>query len=149
MDARFPRKELIQCVQAIGAKRSSITLRNWDAERFIREHLRTLPQRSLVYLDPPYFHKAEGLYFDHYAPGDHERIATVIQNELHLPWLISYDYTPQVAAFYKEQGKFTYNLQYSARTVYKGTELVILSHGLRLPETSVLPFINARQPVTC
>ena len=147
MDARFPREDLIQRVQGIGEKHGSITLRNWDAERFIKNHLPTLPERSLVYCDPPYFHKAEGLYYNHYAPEDHERIAATIQNQLQRPWLISYDYTPQVSAFYAKQKKFTYDLQYSARKVYKGVELVILSDGLRMPKQSTLPFINARSPI--
>jgi len=147
MDARFPRKELINRIEGIGQKRGSITLKNLDAERFIKEHIPTLPLRSLVYCDPPYFHKAEGLYFDHYAPEDHERIANVIQGTVQRPWFISYDFTPQVSKFYAERRKFTYSLQYNARTVYKGTELVILADGLRLPRKSVLPFINSRSRI--
>lgn len=147
MDARFPRNELIKRICAIGQRRGAITLRNWDAERFIKEHLPTLPERSLVYCDPPYFHKAEGLYYDHYGPEDHERIATSIQDQLQQPWFISYDCTPQVLEFYRRRRKFTYRLQYSAREVYKGVELVILSDGLRIPKKSVLPFINARSRV--
>jgi DNA adenine methylase len=147
MDARFMRKDLIQRVQDIGAKHNSITLRNWDADRFIKEHIPTLPQRSLVYCDPPYFHKAEGLYYDHYAPEDHERIANIIQSTVQRPWLISYDCTPEVLQFYPERRKFTYPLQYSARAVYKGTELVILADGLNIPVHSVLPFINARSHI--
>jgi DNA adenine methylase len=147
MDARFARGELIRRIEAIGEKRGSITLNNWDAERFIGEHLPTLPERSLVYCDPPYFHKADGLYYDHYAPKDHERIAATIQNHLQRPWLISYDCSPQVLGFYRHRRKFTYGLQYSAREVYKGLELVILADGLRIPRKSVLPFINARSSV--
>jgi DNA adenine methylase len=144
MDARFPRKELIERIEAIGEKRSSITLKNWNAERFIKEHLPTLPERSLVYCDPPYFHKADGLYYNHYSPEDHERIAGTIQSLLQRPWLISYDCAPQVLGFYRGRRQFTYDLQYSAREVYKGVELVILADSLRIPKTSVLPFINAR-----
>jgi len=147
LDARFPREELIGRIEGIGEKRGSITLRNWDAERFIKEHLPTLPERSLVYCDPPYFHKAEGLYYDHYAPADHERIAATIQSQLRRPWFISYDCSPQVLEFYRKRRKFTYGLQYSAREVYKGVELVILSDELRIPKKSVLSFINARSHI--
>lgn len=147
MDARFPRRDLIQRVEAIGGRHNSITLRNWDAERFIKEHLSTLPSRSLVYCDPPYFHKAEGLYYDHYGPEDHQKIAAVIQTTVHRPWLISYDCTPEVLRFYTERRKFTYPLQYSAREVYKGRELVVLSDDLIIPRISALPFINARSSI--
>ena len=147
MNARFNREELIKRVQAIGDRRSSITLKNLDAERFIKEHLSTLPERSLIFCDPPYFHKAEWLYFNHYKPEDHEKIAATIQSKLQRHWFVSYDYTPEVAEFYAKQRKFTYGLQYSARKIYKGTELVILSDGLRIPRKSVLPFINARSRI--
>ena len=149
MDARFPRQDLIRRVEAIGAKHSAITLRNWNAERFITEHLPTLPQQSLVYCDPPYFHKAERLYPNHYAPKDHARIATIIQMRIDKPWLISYDYTPEILKFYSERRMFTYDLQYSAAKVYKGKELIVISDGLRLPEQSVLPFIDKRLHTVC
>jgi len=147
MDARFPRAELVKRISAIGERSSSITLRNWDAERFIKEHLPCLPNRSLVYFDPPYFHKAQGLYYDHYSPKDHEKIASIIQTNVRQPWLTSYDCTPEVLQFYVKRRKFTYDLQYSAREVYKGRELVVLSDGLRLPKHSSLPFFNARSPI--
>lgn len=144
MDARFSRKDLVKRIEMIGEKHGRITLRNWDAERFIVEHIPTLPERSLVYCDPPYFHKADGLYYDHYAPADHERIAKVIQSEVQRPWLISYDCTPEILRFYASHRKFTYSLQYSARTVYKGTELVVLSDNLLVPRNSAVPCINTR-----
>jgi DNA adenine methylase len=142
MDARFPRKELIRRMEAIGAKHGAITLRNWDAERFIIQHLPTLPPRSLVYCDPPYFHKAERLYHNHYAPEDHERIAGIIQARVNLPWLISYDHTPEVLAFYSGRRMFSYDLQYNAARAYKGKELIVFEDRLRLPSRSVLPFID-------
>jgi DNA adenine methylase len=142
MDARFPRKELIRRVEAIGGRHGAITLRNWDAERFVTQHLPTLPSRSLIYFDPPYFHKAERLYHNHYAPGDHERIAKIVQRRVSQPWLISYDYTPEILAFYSDRRKFSYELQYNAAKAYKGRELIVLGDGLLLPAQSGLPFID-------
>jgi len=142
MNARFPRKDLIQRVETIAAKRSAITLKNWDAERFITDHIATLPQQSLVYCDPPYFHKAERLYPNHYEVKDHERIASIIQARIQTPWLISYDCTPDILRYYSERRTFSYHLQYNAAKVYKGKELIVISDRLRLPIQSVLPFIN-------
>ena len=142
MDARFPRKELIRRIEAIGARHGAITLRNWDAERFITQHVPTLPQRSLIYCDPPYFHKAERLYHDHYAPEDHKRIAEIIQSRVSQPWLISYDYTPEILGFYGERRRFSYKLQYNAAKSYKGRELIVLGDQVCLPSRSVLPFID-------
>jgi DNA adenine methylase len=147
MDARFHRKELIKRIEAIGEKRASITLKNMDAEEFLKHHIPTMPEKSLIYLDPPYFHKADGLYYDHYSPKDHEEISEVIQGTINRPWLISYDYTPEILCFYNKRRKFTYALQYNAREVYKGKELVVLSDVLRIPRKSVLRFINERSPL--
>jgi DNA adenine methylase len=142
MDARFPRAELINRIENIGKRHGKITLRNWDAERFIVEHVPTLPSRSLVYCDPPYFHKGERLYMNHYRPGDHARIAEVIQSQLNHPWLISYDYTPEILRFYRGRRSFKYALQYNARSAYKGTELVVIQEELRIPKTSRVSFIS-------
>jgi DNA adenine methylase len=148
MDARFSRAELTKRIDAIGQRHGSITITNLDAEDFIKKHIPTMPACSLIYCDPPYYHKAEGLYYNHYAPEDHERIANTIQASVQRPWLISYDFTPQVSKFYANRRKFTYSLQYNARKVYKGTELVILSDNLRLPrKKSALPFINSRSRI--
>lgn len=149
MDARFPRKALIERVEAIAARRSAITLKNWDAERFIDEHISIMPERSLVYCDPPYFHKADRLYLNHYEPRDHERIAEVIQARIQKPWLISYDYTPEILQFYDGRKMFWYRLQYNAAKVYKGKELVVISDNLKLPRHSVLPFIDKRLNAAC
>lgn len=149
MDARFPRKELIQRVEAVAARRSAITLKNWDAERFINEHIPTMPERSLVYCDPPYFHKAERLYPNYYEAKDHERVAAVIQTRMQRPWLISYDYTPEILRFYDDRKMFWYRLQYNAAKVYKGKELIVISDNLDLPRHSDLPFIDKRLNAVC
>jgi DNA adenine methylase len=148
MDARFPRLELIKRITAIGERSNSVTLRNWDADRFINEHLPRLPEKTLVYLDPPYFHKAQGLYYDHYASKDHERIAAIIQAKIGHPWLTSYDSTPEILQFYAKRRKFTYNLQYTAREVYKGEELMVLSDGLQIPRKSSVPCFRDRTPIS-
>jgi DNA adenine methylase len=57
MDARFSRNELIRRIEVIASRSASIVLKNWDAERFIEDHVQALPENTLVYLDPPYFKK--------------------------------------------------------------------------------------------
>lgn len=142
MDARFPRAELIRRVEAIGSRHGNISLHNLDAERFVKEKVRFLPQRTLVYCDPPYYHKAERLYPNSYQPDDHERIARTIQERILHPWITSYDYTPEVLSFYSRRRLFDYKLQYNAAQVYKGRELIVVSDELRLPSTSALSFIS-------
>lgn len=138
MDARFNRSELVRRITAISAARSAITLKNLDAERFIFEHLPTIPENSLTYCDPPYYHKAVRLYLNKYTPSDHARIAYTIQNHIHPKhrWLLSYDYSPEVLALYPDRHSFQYELQYHAGGANKGKELVVVCDDLVLPEHS-------------
>lgn len=142
MDARFPRNELITRIEAIGSRRASIVLKNWDAEKFMLEHVPTMPAKSLVYCDPPYFHKSSRLYLNRYCPNDHARVARVVQSEMIRPWLVSYDAAPEIVGFYSKRRSFVYELQYNAATVQKGKEVFVFSDGLKLPPKSKLPAID-------
>lgn len=148
MDARFPRTKLVHRIQAIAARADQITLRNWDAEMFISEHLPKLPNRTLVYLDPPYYEKSSNLYLDSYSHEDHGRLAALVQNSLKLPWIVSYDSHPHILELYDGHSAFEYSLQYNARRVYKGREVFVFGPGVCVPATSRLPFINEAQWVT-
>jgi len=142
IDARFSRNDLIRRIEAIALNKSKITVTHADAEDFIIKHLPKLPQTSLVYCDPPYFHKADRLYLNHYSEKDHDRIAQVIQTKLALPWLVSYDKTPEILGFYKKQRTVTYSLQYNAAKAYLGTEVFFFSPELIVPAMSSIPSIS-------
>lgn len=142
MDARFPRKELVKRIRAIADKKDSIVLKNWDAEEFIKEYIPKLPEKTLVYCDPPYYHKAKRLYLNHYKHDDHERIADVIQKKITHPWLVSYDGVPEIIALYEKRKHFIYDLQYNAGRAYKGKEVFVFSDNLNVPEKSVLPSVD-------
>jgi len=143
MDARFPRNELIGRVESIALRKRDITVTNLDAEIFIAERVPKLPRKSLIYFDPPYFHKAERLYLNHYSPSDHLRIAEVIQGRVKRPWLVSYDDTPQIRKYYSDRRRFSYSLQYNARKVYRGRELFIMADRLKLPGESKIKSIDS------
>ncbi len=142
MDARFPRNELIRRIEIIASRRDSISLQNWDAEKFILEYIPSLPANTLVYCDPPYFEKSHRLYLNHYESDDHARIAKVIQNRLFRKWVVSYDGVPDILNYYSERRAFLYDLQYNASRVYKGKEVFIFSDDLDVPTCSSLSYIN-------
>ena len=141
MDARFPKEKLIARILAIAQKRDSITVSNLDAEVFIRDAVPTLPERTLIYFDPPYFNKASGLYFNAYKREDHGRIATAIQN-LTGRWMVSYDNTPQIRRLYAGRRQFAFSLQYNAASAYKGKEVFFFSDAVTVPKSSGLKMIN-------
>ena len=142
MDVRFPRNELISRIEAIASRKSAITLKNWDAEKFIFKYVPKLPASTLVYCDPPYFRKADRLYLNHYEPEDHARIAQVIQREIKRHWVVSYDGAPEIMKHYSRRRSFLYSLQYNAAKAYKGTEVFFFSDSLKLPQESAVPYID-------
>ncbi|QQJ96428.1 DNA adenine methylase [Burkholderia ambifaria] len=142
MDARFPRNELIRRIELIASRSSAIVLRNWDAERFMVDHVSSLPIETLVYCDPPYFEKASRLYLNSYCEDDHRRISNTIQNDLGRRWVVSYDNAPQIVEYYSNRRSFVYDLQYNASRVYKGKEIFVFSDDLTLPRSSSLRYID-------
>src|SRR3712207_7307907 len=63
--------------------------------RSLQTILPTLPNQTLVYLDPPYFKKGQKLYENHYNPEDHAHVANLVSRIPH-PWLVSYDGCPEI-----------------------------------------------------
>jgi DNA adenine methylase len=143
IDARFPRNDLIRRVEAIAGKKNDIKIRNWDAERFITQYIPRLPKRTLIYCDPPYFLKADRLYYNHYKPADHTHLAEVIQLNIQHPWIVSYDYCEEVLCHYRNRKAFYYQPQYSAAKAYKGAEIFIVCDELQLPMTSSISAIHS------
>lgn len=142
MDARFPRNKLIARIERIALKKKSIRIKNWDAEKYLLKYVTKLPQKTLVYCDPPYFNKADRLYANYYTRSDHARLAETIQTKMNSNWLVSYDNAPEIVEHYQERRHFTYSLQYNAANTYMGSELFIFSDELILPVQSRVTTIN-------
>jgi DNA adenine methylase len=134
IDARFNREGLVERIRRVAHHRHRIRLFNLDAERFLSET--KFPKQSLVYLDPPYFRKAQRLYRNHYAEADHERIAKLVQSKLKAHWIVSYDDAPEIAELYPERRCIRYALNYSAQTKRSGSELMFFSDKVQYPNTN-------------
>lgn len=134
LDARFTKVELIRRIQKIGRHRSRISLTQLDAAAFLRDRMSHLPEESLVYLDPPYYVKGEGLYQNFYTHEDHVQIARLVRG-LTQPWVVSYDAAPEVLRLYGAGFASTrYSLSYSANARYSGREVMFFSPDLEHPE---------------
>jgi DNA adenine methylase len=79
---------------------------------------------------------------NHYAPEDHARLASLIQRKLRLPWLVSYDNTPEIQQLYSNRKSFCYFLRYNAAKYYEGSEFFAFSDTLKIPDSSQLRFID-------
>lgn len=133
IDARYNRQELISRIETIAAYSNRIHVSNKDAEVFLKATVSSLPDKSLIFLDPPYFEQGQSLYENHYQPKDHIRLAGAVRKKLQRNWIISYDNHPQIRTAYRGCRKLVYSLPYSAARKYEGSEVMFFSDGLAVP----------------
>lgn len=138
IDARFKKQDLIKRILQIAEYSDRIELYNDDAVVFLNQIKKSLPDKSLLYLDPPYYVKGKGLYLNYYNDSDHQSIADTMVKFNDVRWIITYDNIPYIEALYKDFRKSTFELNYSASNSGKGTELMIYSNNLIIPDESVL-----------
>jgi len=135
IDARFYRDTLIKRIEKIAAYRHRIILSNQDAVTFLQEVTPKLNEKSLIYLDPPYFVKGQRLYDNHYKSEDHAVIADKVAS-LNTRWLVSYDNVPEIRALYQPFRQYYYDLHYSAAVARNGKEVMIYSDSLEVPHAT-------------
>lgn len=133
IDARYNKEALIARIERIGLYADRISTTQLDVNKFIERVIPSLPSNSLVYLDPPYYRKADRLYLNHFQHNDHVNLGEKIKSEIHVPWIVSYDYTPQIVEIYRALRQEKFNLSYSAQAYYKAEELMIYSDKIKIP----------------
>ncbi len=134
LDARFNKEDLLQRVRKIARFKSRINLHNLDAKNFIANVLPAMERKTLVYLDPPYYLKGEGLYDSYYMHADHVEIAALVKTTIKQHWIVSYDAVPEIKGLYSECPSIAYGLTYSAQDRYKGAEFMFFSKSLLIPD---------------
>ncbi|MEA3063631.1 MAG: adenine methylase [Sphingomonadales bacterium] len=130
IDCRFNVDDLSRRIARVAKYRDRIHLSNLDASVFLST-CNTLPDRSFLFIDPPYFKKGPGLYTSFYRAEDHSTLAQSIMR-LNLPWAVTYDDVPEIRGLYRTCRQFTFDIHYSAHQKRLGTELLIASKGLRI-----------------
>jgi len=122
IDARFRKEKLIERVVKIAKLRDRIQLFNIDAMELLAHPALEIGQKSLIYLDPPYFEKGSQLYRNHYQPNDHQQIATTVMN-INTPWLVTYDNCVEINSLYQQAQGVEFSLHYSTHMLRpKATE---------------------------
>lgn len=136
LDARFNRKELVRRIEKIHLYRDRIKIHNLDALDFLSDIAKKEDSvdKTIVYLDPPYYFKGSELYLNHYRPDDHAQLATFINRQLDYRWLMTYDNVPEIQTLYTDRNTVDFNLRYSAHTSKLGNELLIYSDSLVMPD---------------
>ncbi|MEZ5404931.1 MAG: DNA adenine methylase [Verrucomicrobiia bacterium] len=133
LDCRFNRQNLVQRIRRIAKYRNRIHLTNLDAINFMQKKQKILTEKTFFCIDPPYFNKGSYLYTNYYSRDEHKDVAKAVLN-LRQPWIVTYDYTKEIKALYLQRRQFLFDINYSIQTKRVGTEILIASKGLLLPE---------------
>jgi DNA adenine methylase len=134
LDCRFNKEGLINKIKRIEKYKHRIHLYNLDAIDFINKTNKELPTNSFYCIDPPYYVKGSTLYTSFYKPEDHQILSKVIL-ELNRPWILTYDNSPEIQNLYRRNRQYRFNLNYTAAHKRIGTELLIASKKLKIPDT--------------
>ena len=144
IDCRFNKEELARRIRRVRKYKNRINLHRKDALKFIDHVEKNLPDKTFLCIDPPYFHKGSSLYTSFYKRKDHEKVADRIL-KLKNPWVLTYDYCEEIRALYSDRRQYQFSLTYSAQVKRLGTEILIASKGLRIPDDFKASQVNRPQ----
>lgn len=134
LDARFKKDVIAKRIELVALHASSITVYNEDALSLLKRSKAFLPKKSLVYLDPPYYLKGQGLYRNFYDHDDHLAIAALLQSrQFGRRWIVSYDNVAEILQMYQVSRAFAYSLNYTAQRRYVGSEVMFFDGKLVVP----------------
>ena len=136
LDCRFNKETLIKRIQKIGSLSNKIHVYNQDTEKWLLEIDNLIPSNSLIYLDPPYYEKGQGLYRNFYNHQDHKSIKEKLI-KVKTPWVVSYDNNQNIRDIYQQYRQEEYILNYSASKKMKATEVIIYSDSIKLPHRTL------------
>ena len=136
LDCRFNKETLIKRIQKIGSLSNKIHVYNQDTEKWLLEIDNLIPSNSLIYLDPPYYEKGQGLYRNFYNHQDHKSIKEKLV-KVKTPWVVSYDNNQNIRDIYQQYRQEEYILNYSASKKMKATEVIIYSDSIKLPHRTL------------
>ena len=144
IDCRFNRDDLARRIRRIAKYRDRVHLTNMDALEFFQHCESELPPETLLFVDPPYYRKGSSLYTNFYRPADHAAVAAAIL-ELELPWIVTYDDAPEIRGLYRNRRQYCFDITYSLHEKRLGTELLIASKSIRMPNSTKERQVNRPQ----
>lgn len=125
LGARYNKEDLIERIRVIGKLSKRISVYGLDAIDLLDTIESTLPEKSLIYLDPPYFQKGAQLYRNYYCPNDHAAIAERVA-KLKVPVIVTYDNAKEISELYSSFEQVEFCLRYSTHQARpQATELLI------------------------
>lgn len=137
LDERFKKDNLIKRFERIKQHRTHIHVYQEDAKLLLERCADFLPENnSLIYLDPPYYVKGQGLYRNFYEHQDHIDIKNTLGSLRH-KWVVSYDNAPEICEIYSQSTSREHALTYTAHEKKIGNEVLFFSPGLAVPDENL------------
>lgn len=138
IDCRFNKEGLEKRIKRIAKYRDLIHLTRMDALDFLEHCSTNLPANSFLCIDPPYYAKGASLYANSYKPIDHIAVAERVlrgdtENKSAKNYIVTYDDVDAIRRLYRSRRQFGFDVQYSLQAKRLGTELMIVSKGLKVP----------------
>ncbi len=135
MDCRFNKSDMIERIRKIASQKAKITLYNLDALDLIDKiQSNSKIKNCIYYFDPPYFHKADSLYLNHYKPVDHIVVSEKIKTINNHKWIVSYDNVEEIRKLYSNCSKKEFAFKHTAYEVREGKEVLFLSENIKQPD---------------
>lgn len=132
MDARYRKDELLKRIHRIASYADRIELHNEDAVDFIQKIANQNIDKTILYLDPPYYKKGQGLYMNYYKDSDHRDIKSLVSRLGQMKWVVSYDNSEFIKSLYQLFRHQEFRLNYSANNNGTGTEVIFFSDNCLL-----------------
>ena len=101
LDCRFNMDAITASIQRIGEWGRQGRIHVVDGDCYDCMDLATWVPRPFIYLDPPYIHKSEQLYYTPFTPSMHHKLAAAAHSHAYTcPVAVSYDDTPESRNLY-------------------------------------------------
>jgi DNA adenine methylase len=139
--ARFNKKELEKRIRKVADLSDRIELHCEDAKTFLESNLAKWPHNTLIYCDPPYVQKGQGLYMNYFKEKDHKELSETILEIRDKRWIVTYDMDDLIKELYRDYLKKKLTLSYSAAHSQGGSksgEYIFFSSGLSIPDNEML-----------
>lgn len=130
INERFHKLNLKKRLEKIALFSSKIQVSNLDAINFIVDFDKQAHKKSILYLDPPYYVKGQGLYRNFYDHNDHVTIKNTLE-KIRTKWIVSYDNCDEIKKIYKKYRQNEYKINYSAHSKIRGSEIIIFGEKLK------------------
>ena len=146
VSARFKKETIINRLNEIKKFKSKINIYKLDGVKLLKrlEKHKKISQ-YFIFLDPPYFKKAQSLYLNHYNNKDHEKLSKFLEQSSLKKWIMTYDDVSDIRKLYTKMDKRKFAIQHSAYKSKIGKEIMIFSEGLKFSNCKLPKF----QPRRC